>query len=104
MELLEKSFARFSRRAEADPAAAASFDAFCEAERAWLVDYAFFRALMEENGASEKWNEWREEHRDRGFGAGMASRAIRRKAGAIQRTHEIFPIRPMGRIRPMERR
>ena len=62
--LLEKSFANFSRRVREDPAAAATFDAFCENESAWLVDYAFFRALMEENGNSERWDHWREEHRN----------------------------------------
>jgi 4-alpha-glucanotransferase len=62
-ELLGKSFASFSRRVEENPASRASFAAFCEAEEAWLVDYAFFRALMEENGISERWSDWREEHR-----------------------------------------
>jgi 4-alpha-glucanotransferase len=63
IELLGKSFASFSRRREEDPACATSLDAFCEAEGAWLGDYAFFRALMEENGNSERWDHWREEHR-----------------------------------------
>ena len=63
IDLLEKSFGRFSRRGEEDPASAAGFDAFCTAEGGWLRDYAFFRALMEENGNSERWDQWREEHR-----------------------------------------
>jgi 4-alpha-glucanotransferase len=63
IDLLGKSFANFLRRIGDDPAYATSFEAFCEAEGAWLVDYAFFRALMEENGNSERWNQWREEHR-----------------------------------------
>jgi len=63
MELLGRSFASFSGRVREDPEDAASFDAFCEAEGAWLVDYAFFRALMEDNGNSERWSQWREEHR-----------------------------------------
>jgi 4-alpha-glucanotransferase len=63
LELLGKSFARFSRRGEKDPACAKGFAAFCEAESAWLVEYAFFRALMEENGNSERWDLWPEEHR-----------------------------------------
>lgn len=62
LELLGKSFARFSRRSADDPSCA-NFTASCEAEGAWLVDYAFFRALMEENGNSERWDLWREEHR-----------------------------------------
>lgn len=43
-------------------AAGEAFRAFCEKERRWLDDYAFFRALMEENGGSEAWDHWREEH------------------------------------------
>ena len=41
----------------------AGLDAFCEAESSWLADYAFFRALMEENGNQETWDQWPEEHR-----------------------------------------
>ncbi|MCA1658908.1 MAG: 4-alpha-glucanotransferase, partial [Verrucomicrobiaceae bacterium] len=63
MALLEKSFANFSRRAGEDGAYAAAFDSFCEGEGAWLVEYAFFRALMEENGNRETWDRWPEEHR-----------------------------------------
>jgi 4-alpha-glucanotransferase len=60
--LLGRSFANFSRRITEDPADGATFHAFCEAEGAWLGDYAFFRALMDENGNSERWDLWREEH------------------------------------------
>jgi len=63
IDLLERSFANFSQRAGNDAAHTTDFNAFCESERAWLVDYAFFRALMEENGNSERWDLWREEHR-----------------------------------------
>lgn len=52
--LLEKAFANFRARKEMP----GSFTAFCENERAWLNDYVFFRALMEENGGSEAWDEW----------------------------------------------
>lgn len=61
--LLGKAFANFSRRGQEDPEDTAAFAGFCESEGAWLVDYAFFRALMEENGSSERWDHWREEHR-----------------------------------------
>jgi len=61
--LLRKAFVNFSRRAGEDAAYSTGFDAFCANEGAWLVDYAFFRALMEENGNSERWDQWREEHR-----------------------------------------
>jgi len=62
--LLEKAFARFSERVGQDAASAAEFESFCTAQNAWLADYAFFRALMEENGNSETWDKWREEHRN----------------------------------------
>jgi 4-alpha-glucanotransferase len=60
MALLEKAYRRFGPRNESD----SDFATFCEREAAWLDDYAFFRALMEENGGRETWDEWREEHRE----------------------------------------
>ena len=39
-----------------------NFRKFCEAEFAWLDDYVFFRALMEENGEKEDWDKWPPEH------------------------------------------
>jgi 4-alpha-glucanotransferase len=59
MALLEKAYGRFSQRDDAAPA----FDAFCETEAEWLNDYTFFRALMEENGGRETWDQWQEELR-----------------------------------------
>src|SRR5438067_2339805 len=55
MALLEKAQARFTGSPQ--------FDQFCGAEAAWLDDYAFFRALMEENGGREAWDQWHEQHR-----------------------------------------
>ena len=52
--LLEKAFARFRVR----PETSGSFVGYCETERAWLDDYVFFRALMEENHGSEAWDQW----------------------------------------------
>ena len=60
MALLEKAYARFEQHGGA---ASADFDAFCSDEAAWLRDYAFFRALMEENGGNEIWDQWKEAHR-----------------------------------------
>ncbi|MEO5720407.1 MAG: 4-alpha-glucanotransferase [Chthoniobacterales bacterium] len=57
--LLEKAFARFETR----EVASASFADFCAAEKAWLDDYVFFRALMEENGGRETWDQWAEGQR-----------------------------------------
>ena len=57
--LLEKAFARFRGR----PETSGGFVGFCETERAWLEDYVFFRALMEENHGSEAWDRWPEAQR-----------------------------------------
>jgi 4-alpha-glucanotransferase len=58
--LLERAFANFSARATDDRQA--GFRKFCEDEAAWLRDYAFFRALMEENDDSPAWNRWPAQH------------------------------------------
>jgi 4-alpha-glucanotransferase len=60
MALLEKAYRRFVQRKEEEKAA---FNSFCETEAEWLNDYAFFRALMDENDGRETWDRWREEHR-----------------------------------------
>ena len=57
MALLEKAYGRFAQRDEPS----ADFDAFCESEAPWLDDYSLFRALMEENGGRETWDQWPEE-------------------------------------------
>jgi 4-alpha-glucanotransferase len=61
--LLEKAFASYRERRANDPSVIAVFDEFCANENAWLHDYVFFRALMEENSGSEAWDLWPEEHR-----------------------------------------
>ena len=58
--LLERAFANFSAHAAEDRQS--KFRKFCGQESAWLNDYAFFRALMEENGESEAWDKWAAEH------------------------------------------
>jgi len=58
--LLEKAFANFSARASKDRQS--KFQNFCRQESAWLDDYVFYRALMEENGESEAWDKWSAEH------------------------------------------
>ena len=58
--LLEKAFANFSARASEERRF--EFRAFCEAEAAWLRDYAFFRVLMEENDDSPAWTRWPAQH------------------------------------------
>ncbi len=61
--LLQKAFRRFVESA----ADTAPFDKFCENEAGWLDDYSFFRALMDENGGRETWDQWREEHRTKDY-------------------------------------
>ncbi len=58
-ELLEKAHANFSANASEDRQSL--FREFCANEAAWLDDYVFFRALMEENGDSEAWDQWPKE-------------------------------------------
>src|SRR5437870_10167589 len=67
--LLEKAFANFSGHASQDRPSSAEtpvrlgptadrqskFRNFCGEESAWLDDYVFFRALMEQNSESEAW-------------------------------------------------
>ena len=59
--LLEKAFANFSARAS--EGRRSQFRKFCEQGSSWLNDYAFFRALMEDNGENEAWDKWPKEHR-----------------------------------------
>jgi len=58
--IMEKAFANFS--AHAGEKRQLEFRTFCEEESAWLRDYAFFRALMEENDDSAAWNRWPAQH------------------------------------------
>jgi 4-alpha-glucanotransferase len=59
MALLGKAHRRFLQRKEEE----ADFKTFCETEGEWLNDYAFFRALMDENDGRETWDRWQEQHR-----------------------------------------
>ena len=58
-KLLEAAFSNFQRNA--GEARKSEFRTFVEHE-SWLNDYSLFRALMEENGGTETWDQWREEH------------------------------------------
>jgi 4-alpha-glucanotransferase len=59
LALLEKAFARFTDRMSEQR----EFESFRETEAEWLHNYTLFRALMEKNGNSEAWDQWREDHR-----------------------------------------
>lgn len=60
--LLEAAFKRFAASASQDRQS--TFRKFCEQQAAWLNDYVFFRALMEENNGSEAWDKWPKELQD----------------------------------------
>jgi 4-alpha-glucanotransferase len=61
--LLERAFAAFSEtHFRRNSSRAKRFRAFVKEQAAWLEGYALFRVLMEENGGSERWDLWPEEH------------------------------------------
>ncbi|HNR71434.1 MAG: 4-alpha-glucanotransferase [Verrucomicrobia bacterium] len=61
--LLEAAFAHFAAQ-HLDPPdeRGRQFHAFAAENRAWLDDYALFRALVEENGNTPAWDRWPPEH------------------------------------------
>jgi 4-alpha-glucanotransferase len=62
--LFEQAFRRFRDRGAADPRRK-RFEQFRRAAAAWLIDYALYRALLEEHGG-HSWKDWPEplRHRD----------------------------------------
>src|SRR4051812_12113509 len=60
-DLLEAAFSEFGDSGSEERKR--EFHEFVEGESGWLRDYTLFRALMEENGGSEAWDQWPEEHR-----------------------------------------
>ncbi|HXD32595.1 MAG TPA: 4-alpha-glucanotransferase [Pyrinomonadaceae bacterium] len=54
-QLLQKAFDSFSESADSN--LRRSFEAFCEAEKQWLDDYALFRALKNTH-QGKPWHEW----------------------------------------------
>ncbi|HEY6418524.1 MAG TPA: 4-alpha-glucanotransferase, partial [Candidatus Binataceae bacterium] len=60
LKLLERAFRASRRGPESNGPDAPAFDAFVEANRDWLYDYALFRALKE-RFAWKPWEEWRAE-------------------------------------------
>lgn len=53
MKLLRLAYSRFGK----DKARVAAFEAFCEQEASWLVDYVVFRTLIDVHG-NELWDQW----------------------------------------------
>src|SRR4051794_16799344 len=60
-DLLEAAFRAFGDSGSEERKR--QFHEFVETESGWLRDYTLFRALMEENGRSEAWDQWPNEHR-----------------------------------------
>ena len=77
---------------------------FATEESAWLEDYAFFRALMEENGGRETWDEWPTEHSLTRFGARLVATAtLRETTNRFRNADEFLSLRAMDRARTMAR-
>jgi 4-alpha-glucanotransferase len=85
--LLEKAFARF--RQTADSNLRTAFEQFSYQTRAWLDDYALFRALKEaQNGRA--WNEWEPELKRREQGALAAAREHLREQILAQKFYQFL--------------
>ena len=84
MRLLARAFEWFTSQSwTRNDARGRAFRAFCKSEAAWLEDYALFRVLIDENGGSEKWDEWpRSSAAQARRGRGWRSAGWRRSAGS----------------------
>ncbi len=66
VRLLERAFEHFTAGPwKARDARSRRFQKFCKTQAGWLEGYAIFRALMEENDGSERWDFWPEQQRTR---------------------------------------
>ncbi len=64
--LLKKSYEQFCDKVLGRvDTRAADFDEFCQRESLWLNDYCLFRVLMDREGGSQVWQQWREEYQDK---------------------------------------
>ncbi|MEA3212377.1 MAG: 4-alpha-glucanotransferase [Chthoniobacter sp.] len=89
--LLEKAFLRFDHGPlRRDTKRGQEFRAFVEAEHEWLEDYAIFRALMERNGGSERWDHWRQGHRSPGEARHWISTLPKQDARSLERRIRFF--------------
>ena len=86
--LLDAAFANFSTHASQDRQS--KFRNFCESETGWLNDYAFFRALMEENGDSEAWDKWPPELQQIGSARAWLDRQSLEKKKEFQKRGDFF--------------
>ena len=95
--LLDAAFANFSASVSQDRSSSAGptadrhskFRSFCE-QSGWLKDYAFFRALMEENGDSEAWDKWPAEQQRLDSARAWLARQSPEKKKEFERREEFF--------------
>jgi len=65
-ELLRRAYTNFCGKVMGRvDTRAADFEDFCKTEAAWLNDYCLFRLLMDREGGSQVWQQWREEYQDK---------------------------------------
>lgn len=64
---------------------AADFEVFCQEESLWLNDYCVFRLLMDREGGSQVWQQWREEYQDKGRALAAIVEEAKTRAGEIDR-------------------
>lgn len=64
---------------------AADFDAFCQRESLWLNDYCLFRVLMDREGGSQVWQQWREEYQDKARALAAISEEAKTRPREIDR-------------------
>ena len=63
-KLLGKAFENFSAHSlRRNDRRARAFRAFVKEQSVWLESYALFRVLIDENGGSESWDKWPDQHR-----------------------------------------
>lgn len=86
--LLGKAFGQFWDRASEERRS--NFRKFCDEEFAWLDDYVFFRALMEENGEKEAWDEWPAEHQSIESGRSWVRELPLDRQSAFARRQDFF--------------
>ena len=78
-ELLERAFDNFHTQPNRKSSVEHSRQ-FCERNQAGSKSYSFFRVLMEINGESETWDEWKPEHRDPKTAQSWLARTVNRDA------------------------
>ena len=87
LRLLNLAYDRFVARHLAGPSPRfEAFEAFASKNAAWLHNYVLFRALMDENGGTECWDRWPDEHQG-------TAKALTWLAGLREDQRETFTVR-----------